>query len=638
MAKKVYAVKDNKIQEVDDNEVNYELPSATSFFSTHVNLIPLQSAVQGPRLFYGARFFNQALPVKNSQAPLVQTLDETDPSGRSFDELMGQHAGASFADDDAEVVDKKPGSITLQYGDGSRKHMALYNTFPFNRKTAITQQALVNKGDVVKKGQVLARSNYTDDKGTLALGLNARVGLVPYQGYSFEDAVVVSQDFANRMASDHSYTIQQEFDNDIKGGLNHYRSLFPMEFNKNQLGTLDDDGVVKEGTVVQNGDPLVLATRPRVFSSTTAQLGKLSKAMRQSRHDSSKIWDEEHEGMVTDVAKTAKGVKVQVRMLAPTMVGDKVVARSGQKGVISKIVPTDQMPRTLDGKPLEVLLNPLGIPSRANNSLIYELLLGKVADKMGQPIKLRGFNEKGTKWHEIVRKYLGDAGLSETEEIFDPVTNRKLGQPVTVGVAHMLKLHHTSASKASARGQAGYDANQQPLKGGSEAAQAKRLSGLEVHALMSSGAYANLREGSTLRGQKNDEFWRALRSGQIPRPPGRPFVWDKFQALLAGAGMYARNIEGGRQRLGPFTDSELEARQPFEIKHGELVDINTLDPVRGGLFDQAVVGNNKWGKISLPFHVPNPAFEGAIRHLLGLTEKELRGILSGEMELPEHLR
>lgn len=977
--KKVYGLKDNEIQEVDDNEAEFEMPSHTSFFSTHANLVPLQNAVQAPRIFYGARFYNQALPVAEPQAPWVQNLDTTDKQGRSFDEILGRSAGAAFVDDEddgAEVVSVDPKYVTVSKG-GVKKKISLYHNFPYNRKTAASQTPVVTKGDVLKKGQLLARSNFTDEKGSLALGVNAKVGIVPYKGFSFEDAVVISESFAKRLSSDHSNTTALDYDRDIKGGLNHYRSLFPTTYTKDQLGKMDDDGVIQEGTVVKHGDPLILATRPRVFSSTTAQLGKLSKAMRQSRHDASKVWDSEHEGVVTDVAKTRSGVKVQVKSIAPTVDGDKIVLRSGQKGVAAKIIPDDHMPRTLDGTPLEMLLNPMGIPSRANDSLIYEILMGKIAEKRGAPIKVPGFNQSKEKWWEQVQQMLDEEGISAEEEIFDPLANRKLAKPITVGNAHVLKLHHTAHcfdnetevltssgwkrwedvtdqdklatsdvrgqrlffekplhvwsfnyngpmlgfkgryvdylvtpnhnmwcsqyftkgrnfglkqassihgtrfqvkqgcfdiensqasdpitigslsldwddfselvgwwvtegcvsssgssvliyqskeanpknfnriedliqrlnlkyslytayekesgfsinekdlaiyfsqfgshcqyktvpreiiegpvsgadrcleamnlgdsscydntadrpcwrfkvtskaliddfqelalrtgkcsiarfnkpgykehylelhcaslttsrgrsqvdgdrndegfyevsyndrvycaemrtglllvrrngkpllsgnSKSSARGQAGYDLNQQPLKGGSEGAQSKKLSGLEVHSMLSAGAYANLREGSTLRGQQNDEYWRALRAGRTPRPPNEPFVWDKFQALLSGAGMYARDVGDGRLRLGPFTDKDLEDRKPVEIHSGETVNLNTLDPIKDGLFDPAIVGNNKWGKIKMPFSMPNPAFETAIRHLLGLKEKELRAILAGKMELPSHLR
>jgi hypothetical protein len=156
--------------------------------------------------------------------------------------------------------------------------------------------------------------------------------------------------------------------------------------------------------------------------------------------------------------------------------------------------------------------------------------------------------------------------------------------------------------------------------------------------MLSSGAYANLREGSTLRGQRNDEYWRTLRSGYKPRPPGAPFVFDKFHALLAGAGIRVKQHDKGVQRLGPFTDKDLDDKKPFEVQNGELVDLNNLEPTVGGLFDPTMVASNRWGKIRLPHAIPNPAFEGHLMKLLGVTEKELRAIISGDMELPEHLR
>jgi len=147
-----------------------------------------------------------------------------------------------------------------------------------------------------------------------------------------------------------------------------------------------------------------------------------------------------------------------------------------------------------------------------------------------------------------------------------------------------------------------------------------------------------LREASTLRGQRNDDYWRTLRSGYKPRPPGVPWVWDKFGALLAGAGIRIKQKDKGVRRLGPFTDAELASKNPFEVENGESVDLNTLEPTKGGLFDPTMVASNRWGRISLPLPVPNPAMESSVLKLLGLTEKEMRAILAGHMELPEHLR
>jgi DNA-directed RNA polymerase subunit beta len=631
----MYGIKDNQISELDDNEIDYDLPSPNSFFGSHVNLIPLQNAVQGPRLFYGARFYNQAMPVSDPQAPFVQNLIDGDEKGRSFDELFGKDAGAVFANEKGRVLNITPDEIEYETITGEKKKVDLYNQFPFNRKTALHNTSLVKVGDEFDAGSILAKSNYTDDKGTLAMGKNARVGVVPYKGFSMDDAIVISEDFARSLASEHTYTTTQDYDRDIKSGRNHYTNLFPTKFKKTQIETLDDEGVVKPGTILQPDDPMILATAPKMLSSSTSQIGKLSKVMRQARRDASTIWDHEEPGEVIDVVKGKKGVKVITRSLAPTQEGDKIVFRSGQKGIVSKIIPSDQMPRTTDGKLLDVLLNPLGIPSRANNSIIYELLMGKLAEASGQPIKVPGFNKKGEQWYDTVRQKLKEAGLSDVEEVFDPINNKKLENPITVGNGYVLKLHHTGSSKVSARGQSGYDINEQPLKGGSAGGQAKRLSGLEVHSLLSAGAYKTLREGSTLRGQKNDEYWRRLRQGHSPKPTGEPFAWKKFQALLQGAGMRTADRGNGVLRLGPMTDKDLDPYKPIEIRNEKLVDSRSLDGVPGGLFDPALISGNSWGEIKLPFAVPNPAFERQVANLLGLTMKDMRSVLAGQKTLEE---
>lgn len=631
-------IRGGKIEEVDPLDVDLELGSPNKFFGSHINLIPMPSAVAGPRSFYGARFYNQAMPIVGAEAPLVQNLIDDDPDGRSFDDQLGRHAGAVFSDDDAEVLDVTPDDISLRLADGSTRKLDIYNNFPLNRKTSLSNIPLVKPGDKIRKGQILARSNYTDDKGTLAMGLNARIGLTPYLGKSMDDAVVISEDFANRLRSEHMYGHDIEYKRGVKGGKGHYVGIFPDAFDSKQLEALDSDGVIKPGTRVEEGDPLILATRPKVISSLTANLGNLSKHMRNARSDAVVKWEHHTPGIVTDVVKLKNGVKLNVMSEMPAQTGDKITLRSGQKGIISDIIPQNHMPRTEDGRPLDVLLNPQGIPSRVNDSLIYEILLGKAARKRGKPYRIPAFNKPDEKWYEIVQRELADNGLSDTEVVFDPKFNRKLERPILVGDAYVQKLHHTSESKTSTRSTGAYTMDQQPLKGGDEAAQAKRLSGLTTASLMSSGAYNYLREGATLRGQRNDEYWRDLRMGHTPREPGEPFVWGKFKALLAGSGYLARKLGGGKERLQFWTDRDLDRLRPVKIRNGELVDLTTMKPIPGGLFDEGMAGTNSWGYVDLPFPVPNPAAEDVIRKLLGLTQKQFRDIMAGREELPEHLQ
>jgi len=628
------AIKDYQLTEVDDADVEYEFASS-NFGGANASLIPMPSAVQPTRVFYGSRFIDQALPLRGAEAPLVQSL--SDDGERSYEEIFGANNGASFSDDDGVVKSVSPSEIVWTDSTGQDRVKKLFVNFPFNRKSALHQTPLVQPGQKITKNQVLARSNFTDDRGTLALGMNARVGIVPYLGYSMDDATVVSQSFANKLTSESSQTIAQEFDENTKTGRNHFSAVLPTEYKKDQIDRMDEDGVVTPGTILKPGDPIILATRPKVFSSSTIHLGKLGKSMRQVRSNASQVWDGEDEAEVVDVAKTKKGFKVILRSYSPTRDADKIVFRAGAKGVTSKIIPDDQMPRTADGKPLDVLYNPLGLVSRANDQMVYEVLLGKIAALKGKPIKVPAFTKHGENWYDFVGKMLADNGVSETEKVYDPKYGRWLERPITVGNAYMLKLHHTAHSKSSARGAGGsYTADEQPSKGGD--AGSKRVSGLEVASWLSSGAVHNLGEVSRLRGQRNPEYWQQLRQGLTPKDPGAPFVWRKYRALLEGAGLRNKDMGGGRVRLGPMTDRRLAEMNPVTIQNGGIVNLNTMEPDKGGLFDPSMVATNRWGAIDLPRPVINPAFYDVVRHLMNLKGAELEDILAGRAELPERLR
>ena len=628
------AVRGSRIEDVPEGDVDYVLADPSRYLGTHANAVPLPANVQAARVFYGARFHNQALPLEHPDVPLVQTAVD----GHSLEHELGGMAGRIHSKKAGTVTSITPDSIEVTDGEGNAHPHAVYNNFPFNRVTGIHSKAAVKKGDTVKEGDMLASSNFTDSHGTLALGANARIALAPYLGHSMDDATVISEDFARRLASSHLEGYDHSLENGAKGGLGHFTSLFPRKYKAEQLKGMNEHGVVQPGTIVRQGDPLILATKPRSISSATAQLGLLSKSMREARQDSSVVWDHSTPGKVVDSHQTKDGVKLSIATTRPTKVGDKLVLRSGSKGVVSLILPTDRVPRNSEGVPFDVILNPLTIPSRTNNAGVFELLLGKAAAKRGAPYILPVFDPKRGSTHAFVAKELADNGLNSEEDLFDPVLGRKLDQKVLTGIGHVLKLSHTSESKTSSRGVGSYDINDQPSKGSGDSAQSKRLSGLESSALLSSGAYGVLREGATLRGSRNDNYWRTLREGYTPAPPGAPKVWYKFRALLGGAGIHTSGKDRGRIRLGPLTDRHLDERHPVEVKTGGLVDIHTLEPDPQGLFSPSLVSSNRWGSVSLDSHIPNPAFEKQIRQLLGLKESELRNILAGTQELPERLR
>lgn len=555
---------------------------------------------------------------------------------------LAKHSGSAGLWARSDILWDVVVSVTLQPHENVvyDLEVAGSETFAVNNgllvhNSSIHSTPLVKAGDRVTKGAALARSNFTDDKGTLALGANMLTGLLAYKGFTMDDAIALSESAAKKLSAVQAYTVAQKYDSNVRGGKDHFTAIFPETFKRAQLDNLDDDGVVKIGSILQPGDPIMLATSPRVASSKDLGIGNLSKSFKSLRQDATQTWDGHDPARIINVARAKDGTaKVLLEFESPARIGDKGVFRAGQKGVVSHIIPDAHMPRTADGRPLEILLNPTSIPSRSNNATLFELLMGKVAQKQGAPIKLSSYTPPGVRRIDMVMDALKQAGLESEEEIYDPIQNKKLAKPVMVGNGYFMRLHHTAESKTSSRGQAAYDANEQPQRGGQEGGASKRRSGLEVQTLMSAGAYANLREGATLTGQRNDEFWRQVRAGHQPKPPGKPFIWDKFRALLTGAGYRTHESADGRKmRIGPFTDRHLAENGPLEVQKGDMVHLNTLEPVKGGLFDPALTSTGKFGAITLPEPMPNPAHEDALRILLGFSKNQMRDIMAGRINI-----
>ena len=632
--KTVRAIRDGEFVETQPSEVDLVLEHPSSLLGNNINLVPLANAVSSQRLFYSNRFFSQADPLVDPDEPLVQNAH---PDGRSFDEVLGERAGAARARRAGEVTSVGDDHVAVRYEDGEEHRVPLYQNLSLNRKNRFHQRPLVKQGDRIEPNQVLAGSNFTNARGTLALGRNAHVGVVPYLGYSMDDATVISESFAKRLRSEHLLDFETAVDPDIRRSKNHFLASMPRAFTTKQLDKLDTEGVVRPGQILEADDPIVLGTRPVRVQDADRLRGTFGRYMRNRRRDISQLWEHDEPGLVQDVVRRKDGsVHVTVGVEKPAKEADKIVSRSGAKFTISRIIPDEEMPRDKSGRVFDLLANPLGIPSRQNNSFIYELLMGKVAEKQGRPIVTNSFNAEDENWHDTVKRLLEENGLQDAEEVYDPIAARYLDNPITTGNMHVLKLQHQGAGKLSARGQGGYTQWEQPRKGGDEGGLSKRQSGLETIGLMSAGAYDYLRDGATVRGQRNDEYWRALRSGETPPTPGRPFAWDRMRAMLSGAGYTTTDLADGRLRMGPATDRDLERWRPEELENADLIDMKKGRGIKGGLFDESRAFTNKWSKISLDYPLPNPAFEGPILKLLGLRARDLDEVLSGEQELGEH--
>jgi DNA-directed RNA polymerase beta subunit len=317
-ASRVPAMKGGKVTFVKKKDIDLVLPHFEDAFSPLGNMVPMKSLVKGQRVAMASRMLTQALSLQNGQTPLVQGAIPGRPE-ESFEEEYGKHLGSVRAAKDGKVVGVDGDMIKVQFDDGSTDDIEMYNYFPFNRKSFIHQTSLVKPGQAFKKGQPLTRSNFTDDKGSAAMGLNARVAYMPWKGYNYEDAIVISEAMAKRMTSEHAYQHEVEVDDRTRTGKKNYISLFPQKFDKKTLEKLDDEGLVRPGTIVNYGEPLILAAQQKDVSA-----GKIHKRKQAGFNDSAVLWNHHDPGVVTDAVNGRKGPVVMVRSLNQMQVGDKM--------------------------------------------------------------------------------------------------------------------------------------------------------------------------------------------------------------------------------------------------------------------------------------------------------------------------
>jgi DNA-directed RNA polymerase subunit beta len=612
-------------------EVELEMPHAENWFSPLNNMVPMKSGIKGQRAAMASRFLTQALPLQDAESAFVSGQVPGQP-GKSFDEHYGPQAGAVRAESQpGRVVRVDPDGITVKYADGTTKTHETYNMMPYNRKTFIHNTPVVNPGDVVKPGDLLAKSNTTDNEGRVALGKNFRVAYTSFRGLNYEDALVISSSAAKRLTSEHMYQNELEWDPRHRKGLNQFVSIFPGAFEKKQLKSLDSEGIIKPGSVVRPGDPLILAARERELSHK-----QVHASHKGSFTDESVKWDHHNEGIVTDVAKTDKGVNVVVKSHHPMQVGDKLSGRYGNKGVVADIIPDHQMPQDEQGRPFELLANPLGIISRYNPAQMVEATLGAIAEKTGKRYTLNDFADIDS-LVEFAINERKKHGVNNYSAITDPTTGQKIPNVFT-GNSYFLKLHHMSEHKNQGRGIGGYSADESPSRGSGPTGSAKKMALMNVNALMSHNAIETLRDSKLVLGQKNQEYWSNYMQGNRPPTPKEPLVYRKFLNQLKASGINVRR-EGNKTHLMEMTNKDIkELTGDRELENVDTVDWkSTMAPIKGGLFDERLTGghtgDSRWARITLHEPMPNPVMEDSIRRLLGLTQNKFEGVLAGREEL-----
>ena len=528
---------------------------------------------------------------------------------------------------------EKIGRALRETEDDGLVRVPYATNYPLATKTFMHDDLKVKKGQRVREGELLAESNFTKD-GTLALGKNLRVAYLAYEGKNSNDAFVMSESAAKKMTSSHMYTETLSRNKLITLDVDKHRAYFGTNYSRDEYARLDKQGVIEPGETVHHGELVIAAMQDSPPTSRSQMLGKLHKSLVKPYRDISITWEHAHPGEVIDVSITDSVVTVTIKTEEPVKIGDKIANRYGAKGIISEIVPDDQMVKDEQGRTLDVLMTSVGISTRINPNQVIETALAKVAEKTGETIRLDQVPKEN--YVDFAKKLLKKHGIKDKETVYDPKTGRKISG-IMVGPQYVFKPFKSADTNFAGRGIGpGYDSNMQPSKGGDMGA--KSIGKMEFNTLISHNARAILRETANVKSQRNDEFWRRFQLG-LPTPmPTENFAYDKFNHMLTGAGVKVEK-KGTTMSLAPLTDQDIDAMASSTVKQPLLMKTKTgkgtafIEAEDGGLFDPAATGGlqgEKFSKIELEEPVVNPVFEEPARQLLGMTKRDFRKLRDEE--------
>lgn len=536
-AEQVNARQGHEILKVRADRVDYMDVSPKQVFSVATSLIPFLEHDDANRALMGANMQRQAVPLLKTEAPVVGTGIEYKAALDSGVVVIAQNAG---------VVEKVTArEIVVRTDEGKLDTYKLLKFARSNQGTCINQKPIVEKGTRVKAGDVIADGPSTD-KAELALGRNVLVAFMPWEGYNYEDAILVSEKMVKEDYFTSIHIEEYECDaRDTKLGPEEITRDIP-NVGEEILKDLDERGIIRTGAEVRPGDILVGKVTPKGETELTAE-ERLLRAIfgekaREVRDTSLRVPHGES-GKVVDVKVFSRDngdelppgvnqlVRVYVAQKRKISEGDKMAGRHGNKGVIARILPEEDMPFLPDGTPIEIVLNPLGVPSRMNIGQVLECHLGWAAKVLGYNVATPVFNGAS---EEDIRNFLARAGLPENGKItlYDGRTGEPFDNEVTVGYVYMLKLAHLVDDKIHARSTGPYSlVTQQPL-GGKAQFGGQRFGEMEVWALEAYGAAYTLQEILTV---KSDDVvgrvktYEAIVKGENVPEPGVP---ESFKVLI----------------------------------------------------------------------------------------------------------
>jgi len=523
---------------VHAEEVDFMDISPRQIVSVATAMIPFLENDDASRALMGSNMQRQAVPLLKPQAPVVGTGIEYKAAVDSGVLPKAENAGTVIYVSANEVKVKRD-------SDGGIDHYKLSKFKRSNQGTCINQRPIVSKGEIVSKGTVLADGPSTD-LGEIALGKNIRMGFITWEGYNYEDAMLISEELVREdvFTSIHIEEYEAEA-RDTKLGPEEITRDIP-NVGEDALKDIDERGIIRIGAEVRSGDILVGKVTPKGETELTAE-ERLLRAIfgekaREVRDTSLRVPHGEA-GIIVDVKVFTrengdelppgvnKLVRCYIAQKRKISVGDKMAGRHGNKGVISRVLPEEDMPFLPDGRPLQICLNPLGVPSRMNIGQVLEVHLGWAASELGWHIATPVFD--GATESDI-RKCLTDAGYQEDGKtiLYDGRTGEAFDNPVTVGYMYILKLAHLVDDKIHARSTGPYSlVTQQPL-GGKAQFGGQRFGEMEVWALEAYGAAHTLQEILTV---KSDDVvgrvktYEAIVKGENIPEPGIP---ESFKVLI----------------------------------------------------------------------------------------------------------
>ena len=577
------------ILEVEKSKVDYLDLSPRQMVSVATSMIPFLENDDAIRALMGSNMQRQAVPLIKTEAPIVGTGMEYRAAVDSGVCVIARTAGivSSVSSDQIVVKNEK----------GEEDVYALIKFLRSNQGMCINQRPIVSVGDKVREGQVIADGPSTEN-GELALGKNMLIGFMTWEGYNYEDAVLLNE----KLVKEDTYTSVhiEEYEIDAKE-----TKLGPEEItndipgvSKDLLADLDERGIIRIGAEVHSGDILVGRVSPKGDAEQTAE-ERLLRAIfgeksREVRDTSLKVPHGES-GIIVDVKvftrensnelspSTNMIVRVYVAQRRKISVGDKMAGRHGNKGVISRILPQEDMPFLPDGTPLDIVLNPLGVPSRMNIGQVLEVHLGRAAKALGWKVMTPVFD--GAK-EEDITKCLEKAGFDKSGKttLYDGRTGMPFDNKVTVGYMYFLKLAHLVDDKIHARSTGPYSlVTQQPL-GGKAQFGGQRFGEMEVWALEAYGSAYTLQEMLTVKSDdvigRVKTFEAIVKGKNVPKP-GIPESFKVLVKELQALGLDVKVLSKDMEEIDistSYEDNDYVGIESNETKENMNANEFTFEP------------------------------------------------------------